>query len=346
MNFKELNEKIRPLDEQALADSHAQWNRIAKPVGSLGRLETMITRIAGISGEALPSINKRAVLIMCADNGVLAQGVAQTPGEITATMSEFMAARRSSVCIMARACGTESIPIDVGIARKLTVEGIRDCHVADGTADMTEGPAMTVSEAEQAIQHGIELVRELKEEGFKLLATGEMGIGNTTTSSAIASVLLGMTPEVTTGRGAGLSNEGLDRKLSAIKRAIAVNAPDAGDAFDVLRKLGGLDIAALCGVFLGGALYRVPIIIDGFISAVAALVATRLCPRARDFMLPSHVSAEPASRLVLDELEFSAIIQADMRLGEGTGAVAIIPLLDLGLAVYKDLMTFADIGMA
>lgn len=346
MDFKNLNEQIRPLDETATAASHAQWNRIAKPVGSLGHLEKLITRIAGISGEALPSIKKRAVLIMCADNGVLVQGVAQTPGEITATMSEFMAARRSSVCLMARACGTESIPIDVGLARKLTVEGIRDCHVSDGTADMTAGPAMTAAEAEQAIQHGIELVRELKEEGYNLLATGEMGIGNTTTSSAIASVLLDLSPELTTGRGAGLSDTGLDRKLSAIKRAIVVNNPDAADAFDVLHKLGGLDIAALCGVFLGGALYRVPIIIDGFISAVAALVATRLCPRTRDFMLPSHVSAEPASRLVLDALDFSAIIQADMRLGEGTGAVALIPLLDLALVVYKDLMTFADIGMA
>ena len=345
MDFKELNQQIQPLDEAAIQASHEQWNRIAKPVGSLGQMEDLVTQIAGISGESLPDIAKRAVLIMCADNGVLAQGVAQTPGEITATMSEFMAAKRSSVCIMAKACGADSLPVDVGIFRKVTTEGMRDCHIADGTNDMTQGPAMSVEQAEQAIRVGMELVKEFKEKGYKLLATGEMGIGNTTTSSAIASVLLGLEAEVVTGRGAGLSDEGLQRKLSAIKRAIEVNQVQADDAFDVLRKLGGYDIAALTGIFLGGALYRVPIIIDGFISAVSALIATRLCPNSQAYMLPSHVSAEPASRLVLDALGFKAMIHAGMRLGEGTGAVALMPLLDMALAVYKDLMTFADIGM-
>lgn len=345
MDFKKLNEQIQALDTEAMEASQAQWNRIAKPVGSLGKFEATITKLAGMTSNPMPQIDKRAVVIMCADNGVLAQGVAQTPGEITATMAEFMAAKRSSVCIMAKACGAESFPIDVGMFRKSTVAGIRDCHIADGTADMTQGPAMTKEQALQAIQTGMDLVKELQEQGYGIIATGEMGIGNTTTSSAIASVLLERSPEETTGRGAGLSDDGMDRKRAAIHRAIELNQPNKDDALDVLHKLGGFDIAALCGVFLGGALYRVPIVIDGFISAVSALVATRLCPNALQYMLPSHVSAEPASRMTLDALGLSALIQADMRLGEGTGAVALFPLLDLALVVYQDLMTFADIGM-
>ena len=344
MNLQERNNQIHPLSETAIRATKARWDSIAKPVGSLGHLEELTIRIAGIQGGE-PNIDKRGVLVLCADNGVCRQGVASTPAEITAVMAGFIAQKRSSVCVMARCASADVIPVDMGMLRALNQKNLLDRRIAPGTADMTQGPAMTRAQAEQAIETGIELVRSCKEQGYRILATGEMGIGNTTTSSAVASVLLARDPFEMTGRGAGLSDEGLERKISAIRRAIEVNKPDPEDALDVLYKLGGFDLAGLCGVFLGGALYRVPVLIDGFISAVAALVAVRLCPNAGAYLLPSRASAEPAAQQVLDELRVLPILHANMRLGEGTGAVAVLPLLDMALAVYRELMTFADIGM-
>ena len=207
---------------------------------------------------------------------------------------------------------------------------------------MTQGPAMSRGEAVQAVLTGVETARELCAGGVRLLATGEMGIGNTTTSSAVAAVLLGQEPVVMTGRGAGLSDAGLQKKIHAIETAVAVNRPDPSDVLDVLHKVGGLDIAGLAGVFLGGALCHTPVLVDGFISSVAALVAARLCPACKDYMLGSHASEEPASRLVLSELGLRPFLYAGMRLGEGTGAVAVMPLLDMGLAVYREMATFED----
>ena len=201
---------------------------------------------------------------------------------------------------------------------------------------------MSREEAVQAILAGVEIAQELRGQGVNLLATGEMGIGNTTTSSALAAVLLNRPVEDMTGRGAGLSSEGLQRKIRAIETAIQVNRPDASDVLDVLHKVGGLDIAGLAGVFLGGALCHTPVLVDGFISSVAALVAARLCPHCKDYMLGSHASEEPASQLVLSELNLRPFLYAGMRLGEGTGAVAVMPLLDMGLAVYREMTTFED----
>jgi len=345
MNADFLNNKILPLDKAAMENATRRWNSIAKPIGSLGVLEDSVIKLAGITGSADVRLDKRAVIVLCADNGVLAQGVAQTPGEITAAMAGFIARRRSSVCIMAKKAGADVISVDMGMFRRMHEENLIDRHIADGTRDMTQGAAMTREQAEQAINTGIEMARDCSERGYQILATGEMGIGNTTTSSAVASVLLGRSADEVTGRGAGLSDDGLVRKVSAIKRAIEINSPDPSDALDVVSKVGGFDIAGLCGVFLGGAIYRVPVLIDGFISAVAALTATRLCPRSIDYMLPSHVSAEPGSVLAMEALGLKPVIHAGMRLGEGTGAVAMLPIIDMALAVYHDLITFADIGM-
>ena len=345
MDFTQFNRDIAPPDSAAMAKAQSRWNTIAKPLGSLGRLEEAVIRLAGLTGDAGVRLDRRAVLVLCADNGVLAQGVAQTPGEITAIMAGFIARGMSSVCCMARKAGADVLTVDMGMLRRIDSPGMIDRHIADGTCDMSQGAAMTREQALQAILFGIDLVRDCRDQGYQILATGEMGIGNTTTSSAIAAVLLGQPVAVMTGRGAGLSDEGLLRKRAVIEQAIAVNKPNPDDPLDVLHKLGGFDIAGLCGVFLGGALYRVPILIDGFISAVSALIAQRLCPAASVCMQPSHVSAEPAGRIVLTELGFAPLIDAQMRLGEGTGAVASLPLLDMALSVYHDLITFADIGM-
>lgn len=345
MDFAAIERAICPLDEAAMAEARRRWDSIAKPVGSMGRFEDAVTRIAGVQHSAHVDIGKRALIIMCADNGVLAQGVASTPGDITAVMTDVIGQKRSSACLMAATAHCDVLPVDIGLARRIANPGVLDRHVASGTADMTQGPAMTREQAERAVETGMELAHDCRERGYQLLLTGEMGIGNTTTSSAVAATLLCRDIGEMTGRGAGLSDAGLTRKREAIQKALLINKPDPEDAFDVLMKVGGLDIAGLAGVFLGGAQYGLPVVADGFISTVAALVAARLCPSARQSMLASHVSAEPAARAVLDALSLSPVLHANMRLGEGTGAVALLPLLDMAICVYNGLPTFADIGM-
>ena len=277
--LKNLLAAVTPPDEAARAAAHAHWAALAKPLGGLGRLEAMVEDAAALTGDPVPDVSRRAVLVLCADNGVVAQGVSQTDASVTRAVLENLTARRTSVCRMAAAAHCDVVPVDMGIAGA-PVPGAADCRIAAGTADFTTGPAMTRAQAVQAIAAGIALVRAQKQNGAQLLATGEMGIGNTTTSSAVASVLLGRPVTEMTGRGAGLSDAGLQRKIDAIERGIARNHPDAADPLGVLAALGGFDIAGLCGVFLGGALERLPIVMDGFISGVAALCAVRLCPAA------------------------------------------------------------------
>ena len=332
--------QIKPLDETAMAEADRRWNAIAHPLGSLGLLEESIIRIAGITGSADIDLSRRAVVVMCADNGVVEEGVTQTGQDVTAIVTENMAVGDASVCAIARTAKADVVPVDVGVARPVVGEGIRQKNVRRGTANMTKGPAMTREETVQAILTGIDMVKELKEAGYSLLATGEMGIGNTTTSSAVVAVLMGLPPAEVTGRGAGLSSEGLVRKIRAIETAIAVNKPDPADPIDVLSKVGGLDICGLAGVFLGGGIYHVPVLVDGFISSAAALAAVRICPTVREYIMASHASGEPAGSLVLDELGLRPFLYAGMRLGEGTGAVAVMPLLDAGAAVYRDMCTF------
>lgn len=345
MNFSELNIKMPTLDETAMRTAKAHWDEIAKPLGSLGLLEKAIIRIAGITGSADVRLDKRAVLVLCADNGVVREGISQSGSEVTRLVAESLTKKQTSVCRMAKIANAEVIPVDIGMSARLDHPLLLDRHIADGTQNIATGPAMTEEQAIKAIETGIELVHSCREKGIEILATGEMGIGNTTTSSAIASVLLNAPVSAVTGRGAGLSDEALRRKISVIERAVAVNKPDPDNALDVLIKLGGFDIAGLTGIFLGGALYRVPIIIDGIISSVSALIASRLCKASVNIMLASHISDEPAAKMLLDALSLRAMINAGMHLGEGTGAVALLPLLDMALAVYHDSSSFSDIGL-
>lgn len=322
-----------------------RWDSLAKPLGSLGLLEDAIVQIAALTGSADVNLSRRTLLVFCADNGVVAQGVTQSDSSVTAVVARALAAGESTVCPMARVANCRVIPVDVGILDFPGAPGVLDRRVRNGTADITQGPAMSREECIRAMETGMELVRVQKEAGVSILAAGEMGIGNTTTSSAVASVLLGRSPVEMTGRGAGLSDAGLARKIAAIERAISVNRPDPDDPVDVLSKVGGLDLAALCGVYLGGAKYRVPVLLDGFISAAVALCAVRLWPKCSGALIASHVSAEPAGALLLEALNKKPLITAQMRLGEGSGAVAALPLLDMALAVYSSGHTFTEMGM-
>lgn len=341
--LKKTMECIRPVDKSAMKECEARWDAIAKPLKSLGRLEEYVVQLAGIQGNARVSLGKKALIVMCADNGVVAESVTQSGQEVTAIVAENFLDEKSCAAIMCKDTGTDIFPIDIGMA--VDTPRVEKRKIAYGTKNMAQEPAMTREEAVAAIEIGIRYVEELKEKGYGILATGEMGIGNTTTSSAIASVLLELDPEVVTGRGAGLSTDGLNRKVEVIRQAIAMHKPKKEDPVDVLAKVGGFDIAGLTGVFLGGAANHIPVIVDGFISAVAALVAVRICPAVSDYILASHVSKEPAGAMLLEALGKKPALTCDMCLGEGTGAVAVLPLLEMGLDIYQKMSTFEEIDL-
>ena len=345
MTLQEVLSAIHPADAAARQAALDHWSTVAHPLHSLGLLEDAVVRIAAVQGTADVRIDKRVVVAMCADNGVVAEGVTQTGQEITAMVCEGMNRGNSSVCCMARVADARVIPVDIGVAVPVEGENILQRNIRRGTGNLAVESAMTREECERAILTGVEIVRDLAQEGCKLIVTGEMGIGNTTTSAAVTAVLLGQDVEAVTGRGAGLSSEGLRRKVDAIRRGIAVNRPDPADPVDVLSKVGGLDIAGLTGVYLGGALYHVPVLIDGLISSVAALAAYRLCPAARDAMIATHASNEPAGQLVLRVLELEPVVYGHLCLGEGTGAITLVPLLDMALALYREMSSFQEFNM-
>ncbi len=342
MTLEQLLSEIPEVDRSAMEQAARRWDSIAKPLHSLGLLEDTVVRMAGIERTPRVTVGKKAVVVMCADNGVVVEGVTQTGQEITAIVAENMTTGNTCVCRMSAVAGADVIPVDMGCCRLLK-KTVLDRRVRPGgTANMTQGPAMSREECVQAILIGAELSKDLQKKGYGLIATGEMGIGNTTTSSALVSVLLEQPVSEVTGRGAGLSSLGLERKIAVIEKAVEVNRPDRNDPLDVLHKVGGLDIAGLVGVFLGCAACGVPVLIDGFISAAAALTAVRLCPRVADFLIASHVSKEPAGQMVLDALGLKPFLRAEMCLGEGSGAVAVMPLIEMGLAVYNGMSTFEE----
>lgn len=335
--------RLKNLDVQAAKRARRRWNAIAKPLFGLGEFENIITGIAAVQGTEKISIKKRALAVVCADNGVVDEGVTQTGREVTKIVAENFAKGDTSACKMASTTGFDVFAYDAGVTGGAA--GTLNIRVADGTKNIAHGPAMSRSDALKAIDNGVKIAGYLNAEGYRLIATGEMGIGNTTTSSAVVSVLLGKSPLEVTGRGAGLSTDGLIKKINVIERAITVNHPDADDAVDVLAKVGGFDICTLAGIFIGGAVYGVSVIIDGFISAAAALCAERILPGAADFMIASHSSKESAMEAVLNTIGKRAVIHADMCLGEGTGAVLMGPLLDAAVAVYDEMATFGDIDV-
>ena len=340
---------IDPFNKDRYDEVRAAWDRVAKPLGSLGRFEDITARIGAIHDSTVIDIKKRAVIMMIADNGIVAEGVTQSGQDVTAAVAEWMGRGESSVCKMAKTAKADTIPVDVGINMEGSPKGVVDRKVMKGTRNFAYEPAMTEDECMQAIEAGIDIVCDCSAKGYKLLATGEMGIGNTTTSSALAAALLGLDAGAVTGRGAGLSTAGLRRKIQVIQDVLdRYCTEDEGGrdssefAMHMLSCVGGLDIAGLTGVFLGGAMNRIPVIIDGFISAVAALVAERLVPGTKDYMIASHQGKEPGMKYILDILGLEPVINGMLALGEGTGAVMLMPLLDTALALYSDGLAFAD----
>lgn len=340
MTLEDTIKAIRPLDAKAMEACKDRWSKLAKPIYGLGKLEDAFIQMAGIIRSEKVVIEKKALIVMCADNGVVEEGVSQTDSSVTAVVANNFASGKTSVCMMAKCAGVDVYPIDIGV----NVDTDIALHkVRRGTGNIAKGPAMSREEAIQAIEVGIEAAKRCKELGYQLLSVGEMGIGNTTTSSAVAAVLLEESAEAVTGRGAGLSYEGLQRKQEVIRRAIEINCPDRNDPLDVLSKVGGLDIAGMTGVFLGCAALGIPIVIDGFIAAVSALLAGRFCSLIRSYALPSHMSKEPGMCKVMQQLQMEPFLDCNMKLGEGTGAVAVMPIFDMAGAVYRNMSTFDEI---
>ena len=342
MTLQETLERIKPTEKEYAAKAAARWDAIAHPLHSLGKLEDAVVKLAAIQKTDRVRLDKKALVIMCADNGVVEEGVTQTDNSVTAIVAENFLDMKTSVAVMADKLGIDLFAYDVGMVRDTRVEK-RKC--AYGTANIANGPAMTRDQCIETIETGINVAFELKDMGYDIITTGEMGIGNTTTSSAVGAVLLSQPVEIMTGKGSGLTDEALAHKKQVIKSSITLNRPNPRDPIDVLSKEGGFDICALTGVFLGGAACGVPVVIDGFISSVAALAAMRLAPNAIDHIFPSHVSKEPAGKFMLDAMGLEQFLTCDMCLGEGTGAVMLIPLLECGLEVYNRMSTFDDIDI-
>jgi nicotinate-nucleotide--dimethylbenzimidazole phosphoribosyltransferase len=339
-NLQDIIDGIRLIDRVSMDEAWKCWDSLCKPLRGLGWLEEVLVQIAGIYGTSHPHPDRRAVVVMGADNGVVKEGVTQTDSSVTMQVLENMGNQLSTACVMCKLAGCELIPVNIGSLTDGKHPRIRNKVVRYGTGNIAVEPAMTREECIQAILVGVDTVREMKEEGFNVIVTGEMGIGNTTTSSACAAVLFDQSVETVTGRGAGLSTEGLKRKVNAIQRAIDLHKPDKNDAIDVISKVGGLDIAGMVGCYLGAAYYQMPILIDGFISAISAYLAQMLCKTAKEYMIATHCSAEPAAVIVMEHLGLKAPLQAGMHLGEGTGAIMGLALIDQALNVYYHMATW------
>jgi nicotinate-nucleotide--dimethylbenzimidazole phosphoribosyltransferase len=342
LTLEEAIKTIKPINSQACEAARNKWDNIGKPLRSLGRLEEMVIQLAGIQEKENPAVNKKAVLIFCADNGVVEEGITQTSSDVTAIVTENFTKGIASINSFSKVCEADVMPIDIGICKAMQVAGVMNRKVAYGTKNMAKEPAMTRAECIQAIEVGINLVTELKQKGYNLIMTGEMGIGNTTTSSAVLSVLENVPVKEVTGKGAGLSQAGIEHKIKIIQQAIDLNQPNPKDPIDVLQKVGGFDICGMAGAFIGGAVNRVPVLIDGFISAVAANCAIRIVKACEDYIFASHCSAEPAGQLALNAINKEAYINCGMCLGEGTGAVIGGKLFDFALAAYDEIASFDE----
>ena len=349
-NLRELEEELEKYlknvsqpDEAAMKEAEELQARLAKPPGSLGRLEELSIRLAGISGNIHNHIEKTHLLVFAADNGVVEEGVSSAPQSVTLKQTINLTRAKTGASVLCKSFGCGITVCDVGVNADIKEPAVLNEKIAYGTQNIAKGPAMTRAQAVQAVLTGIKLAESTQADA---LGVGEMGIGNTTTSAAVVSVITGLDPEIITGRGGGITDEAFKKKKDTIKRAIEINRPDHNDIADVLSKVGGFDIAAMCGAFIGAAVSKKPVVIDGFISAAAALCAVNLCPLAKEYLIPGHNSCEPGYKKTMEALGLRPIFDLDMRLGEGSGCPLVFEVLKASCAIINDMATFdeADIN--
>ena len=333
---------VTELDESAMKKAADRHSKLAKPPGSLGKLELLSVQLAGITGCVHNHLNKKHLLVFAADNGVVEEGVSVAPQSVTLQQAINLTRAKTGASVLAKHFGCEITVCDVGINAPVEDEAILSQKIAYGTGNMVYGPAMTDEQVLKAMITGAELASETKAD---VIGIGEMGIGNTTTSSAVLAVLLEKDVELVTGSGGGITEEGLKKKKDAIRRAIAINRPDKNNVTDVLKKVGGFDIAAMCGAFLGAAATRRPVVIDGFISAVAALCAVKLCPLVKKYLIPGHASCETGHRLAMEAIGLEPMLYLDMRLGEGSGCPLTFQILEASCTIINDMATFEQAGI-
>jgi nicotinate-nucleotide--dimethylbenzimidazole phosphoribosyltransferase len=342
VSVEELVAAIRPLDEKALEAARLRQEKLAVPPGSLGKLQDAAVRLAGITGKLHNEITRCRVIVMAADNGIIEEGIGSAPRTVTAAQAANMTHYLTGMSSIAHYFGDQVRVVDLGIADPYDAPQIIDRRIAPGTKNFMYEPAMTREQAVEAILVGEEMAKKAHEEGVSVIGVGEMGIGNTTTSAAVLCALTGLPVESVTGRGGGITDAGFEKKKRVIRDGLALNCPDPADPVDVLAKVGGLDLCAMCGVFLGAAAMRLPVVIDGLISASAALCARRLCPGSAEFMFPSHASYEIGYRIAAEELGISPWLQLDMRLGEGSGCPIAFRIIEAACAFTANMASFDE----
>ncbi|MHB8841727.1 MAG: nicotinate-nucleotide--dimethylbenzimidazole phosphoribosyltransferase [Candidatus Aquicultor sp.] len=344
--LQEALENIKPLDAEAMKAAGARQEQLTKPAGSLGVLEEISIKLAGITGSVMSEVDKKTIVVMAGDHGVTDEGVSAFPKEVTPQMVMNFVHGGAAINVLARHAGARVVVVDIGVDAEIDNPHVLSMKVKNGTDNFAKGPAMTRDEAIRALEVGIEVANREIDSGVRLLATGDMGIGNTTPSSAILLALTAKPVDGLVGRGTGIGNGDLDHKRKVIVDAIDMLHPDKNDPIDVLAKVGGLEIAGLAGLIIGAASRRVPVIIDGFISSAAALIAGRISPQSKDYMIASHVSVEPGHRVILEELGLKPMLHMDMRLGEGTGAALAMTLVEAATKIIKEMATFAEAGVS
>lgn len=340
---------ITPLNQAAMAEAQARQAELTKPAGSLGQLEALSIQLAGIMGRLDPALAKKQILVMAGDHGVTAEGVSAYPAEVTPQMIYNFLNGGAAINVLARQVGADVTVVDMGVAAPISTAqaNFLDRKIALGTQNIATGPAMTRQQARQAIESGIEVVNALAEsDGLDLLITGEMGIGNTTPSAAIAATFTGLSPAEVTGRGTGIDEAGWRRKVATIEQALYFNQPDSADPLDVLAKVGGFEIGGIAGLVLGAAAQRIPVIVDGFISAAGAMIAAALAPQVKPYLIGGHNSVEPGHKAMLDHLGLSPLLDLNLRLGEGTGAALSTFLVEASVRLLNDMATFAEASVA
>jgi len=338
---------IKPLDERAMAGARIRQDNLTKPQGSLGQLESLSIQVSGIKGEPRPRIIHKVIFTLAGDHGVTRSGVSAYPSDVTPQMVYNFLHGGAAINVLAKHIGARVIVADLGVASTLEPSPVlKDKKVAMGTQNMAERPAMSREEAIRSIETGMELVEEELAKGMDILGTGDMGIGNTTPSSAITAALTGADIVTVTGKGTGLDEGGRNRKVKVIEKALKINRPDREDPIDVLSKVGGFEIGGIVGLILAGARYRIPVVIDGFISGAAALIAASLSPQVKPYLIASHQSAEPGHIRILEHLGLMPLLNLNMRLGEGTGAALGIFLVEASLKILNEMATFAEAGVS
>ncbi|HLB27954.1 MAG TPA: nicotinate-nucleotide--dimethylbenzimidazole phosphoribosyltransferase [Dehalococcoidales bacterium] len=341
--LSETIKKIKPLDKKSMEEARARQDTLTKPQGSLGRLEELSIQMAGIQRKPIPQIRHKAVITMAGDHGVVSEGVGNWPQDVTAQMVANFLHGGAGINVIAKQVGARVVVVDMGVVGKLKANPkLLDRKVAPGTQNIAAGPAMTREQATKAIETGIEIVTAEIARGLDIVGTGDMGIGNTTPSAAICAVITGKTTAEVTGRGTGIDDKQLAHKVEVVNKALKVNRPDAKQPLDVLAKVGGFEIGGLAGVMLGAAANHIPVVIDGFISGAAALIAVSLAPQLKDYLIAAHVSAEAGHRLMLKHLGLKPLLDLEMRLGEGTGAALGIFLSETAAHVLAEMATFAE----